>query len=290
MASFGRRPAKGSQPQSTAGRSGGSDAFKRMMEEEKEREDISREHEEREENEKNPNKSKDATEEDSSHDKSKHSGPNPRVFFDIEIRGKLNAKVQSSGRLEFELFADAVPKTVENFRALCTGEKGRDLHYANCQFHSIVPGVCAKGGDITNGDGSGGKSIYEATFPDESFKLRHDARGILSMANTGPNTNTSQFQLTFDRAPQLDRKHVVFGKMVKDEKGILKKMEEAGSKSGLTKSMVSTVVCGEIGGKNRPAKLRSRSRSRSLPTRVAYRDGRIDYKAARPRKHRDQDR
>merc|ERR1740117_1932397 len=106
------------------------------------------------------------------------------------------------------------------------------------------------------------------------------------MANSGPNTNTSRFQIMFEPAAHLERKHVVFGKMTRDEKGVLKNIEEAGSRSGVPKSMVSVVACGEIGGKNRPAKLRSRSRSRSLPSRVAYRDGRIDYKAARPRKHR----
>jgi len=291
MATFGRRPAKNSKSADEGRRSaplvsigrgsgGGSDAFRSMMQEEEERERLEREHEERE---RHGHRTKDSTD-DSSHRAQKHKGPNPRVFFQIEVRGKLNAKLLASGRLEFELFADTAPKTSENFRCLATGEKGRELSFANCMFHSIVPGLMAQGGAISVGGGQGrppeGRSIYGDTFADEDFSRRHDARGMLSMANTGPDTNNSQFQLMFEKAAHLDKKHVVFGKMTRDEGGILDSIEQAGSKSGVPKSMVSIVKSGEIGGMT--ADTRSRSRSRSLPHRVQFRSGgRVDHKAQR---------
>lgn len=119
-----------------------------------------------------------------------------------------------------ELFADEVPKTAENFRALCTGELGlgkvsnTPLHYRGSIFHRIIKGFMCQGGDFTRRNGAGGESIYGATFPDESFQRKHDTHGLLSMANRGPNTQSSQFFMTTRPTPHLDGKHVVFGKIV----------------------------------------------------------------------------
>ncbi|ORZ03418.1 cyclophilin-like domain-containing protein [Syncephalastrum racemosum] len=139
---------------------------------------------------------------------------NPRVFFDIDIDG------QRVGRIIFELFADEVPQTAENFRALCTGEKGlgkvsnSPLHYRGSIFHRVIKGFMIQGGDFTRRNGSGGESIYGANFPDESFARKHTTHGLLSMANRGPNTQSSQFFITTRPTPHLDGKHVVFGRVV----------------------------------------------------------------------------
>lgn len=139
----------------------------------------------------------------------------PMCFLDIKIGEELE------GRIIVELFSDVVPKTAENFRALCNGEKGIGpntgvpLHFKGSRFHRVIKGFMVQGGDITAGDGTGGESIYGLKFEDENFEMKHERKGMLSMANSGPNTNGSQFFITTTRTSHLDGKHVVFGKVVK---------------------------------------------------------------------------
>merc|ERR1711955_125797 len=158
-------------------------------------------------------------------------GARPRVFFDLNVDGS------PIGRVEFELYSDIVPKTAENFRALCTGEKG--FGYAGSKFHRVIPKFMLQGGDFTRGDGTGGKSIYGNKFNDENFTLKHDKVGLLSMANSGRNTNGSQFFITVVLTPWLDGKHVVFGEVVKGYYEVVKQVEALGSRSGKTSKLVT---------------------------------------------------
>ncbi|WP_201057241.1 peptidylprolyl isomerase [Marichromatium gracile] len=161
---------------------------------------------------------------------------NPRVALDVSIGG------EPAGTVTLELFADTTPKTAENFRVLCTGERGDDLAYAGSPFHRIIPGFMIQGGDFTNGNGTGGRSIYGERFPDENFERRHDRPGMLSMANAGPDTNGSQFFITVAPTPWLDGKHVVFGEVV-DGIEVIKAMEAEGSRSGRTRTAVMLEDC-----------------------------------------------
>jgi peptidylprolyl isomerase len=169
---------------------------------------------------------------------------NTKVFFDMSIGG------QPAGRIVMELFSDDVPKTAENFRALCTGEKGvgqqgKPLHFKGSSFHRVIPQFMCQGGDFTRGNGTGGESIYGEKFKDENFVHKHTAPGFLSMANAGPHSNGSQFFLTTVATPWLDGKHVVFGKVV-EGLDVVKKIEGVGSQSGATSKPVTIADSGQL--------------------------------------------
>uniref|UniRef100_A0A7S0YUC6 Peptidyl-prolyl cis-trans isomerase n=1 Tax=Hemiselmis tepida TaxID=464990 RepID=A0A7S0YUC6_9CRYP len=172
---------------------------------------------------------------------------NPVVFFDISIGGA------NKGRVTMELYADLVPKTAENFRALCTGEKGQGksgvpLHFKGSKFHRIIEGFMAQGGDITRGDGRGGESIYGEKFADENLKHKHKhtGPGVLSMANAGPDTNGSQFFITTVATPHLDGRHCVFGK-VTDGMDVVQAMEANPTSAGdVPIKPVVIADCGQI--------------------------------------------
>ncbi|XP_036182894.1 peptidyl-prolyl cis-trans isomerase A-like [Myotis myotis] len=162
---------------------------------------------------------------------------NPTMYFDIA------ANSEPRGRVSFELFADKVPKTAENFRALTTGEKGFGSK-GSC-FHRIIPGFMCQGGDFTRHNGTGGKSIYGEKFEDEDLVLKHTGPGILSMANAGLNTNGSQFFICTAKTEWLDGKHVVFGQ-VKEGMDIVTAMERYGSRNGKTSKKITIADCGQL--------------------------------------------
>jgi cyclophilin family peptidyl-prolyl cis-trans isomerase len=163
----------------------------------------------------------------------------PQCFFDITVNNK------SIGRIVFELYSDVVPITAENFRCLCTGEKGNGLHYKGCGFHRVIPEFMLQGGDFTNHNGTGGRSIYGSRFNDENFIKKHEKPGLLSMANAGKNTNGSQFFITTVPCPWLDGKHCVFGEVIKGM-DVVSQIESLGTQSGKPKAKILIADCGQL--------------------------------------------
>ncbi|MYV39372.1 peptidylprolyl isomerase [Streptomyces sp. SID1328] len=159
------------------------------------------------------------------------------VYFDITIND------EPAGRIVFRLFDDVVPKTAKNFRELATGQHG--FGYAGSPFHRVIPQFMLQGGDFTNGNGTGGKSIYGEKFPDENFNLKHDRPYLLSMANAGPNTNGSQFFVTTVVTDWLDGKHVVFGEVVEGQ-DVVDRIESLGTGSGAPRAKVSVSASGTV--------------------------------------------
>ncbi|PWN48136.1 putative U-snRNP-associated cyclophilin [Violaceomyces palustris] len=176
---------------------------------------------------------------------------NPIVYFDIGFANAPAPSIKGSNRIVFELYADKVPKTAENFRALCTGEKGQSssgakLHYKGSTFHRVIPKFMIQGGDFTRGNGTGGESIYGEKFEDENLEGKHDRPFLLSMANAGPGTNGSQFFVTTVPTPHLNGKHVVFGRVLKG-KSVVRRIESTPTGSNDAPHDAVTIQdCGEI--------------------------------------------
>lgn len=162
---------------------------------------------------------------------------NSVVFLDITLNNNY------IGRIEIELYSNITPNTCENFRSLCVGNKG--ISYKGCNFHRVIPNFMLQTGDITNFNGTGGMSIYGRSFNDENFILKHTGPGILSMANSGPNTNSSQFFITTVATPWLDGGHVVFGKVI-NGMNIVRIIESHGSPSGQTNASIIISNCGQL--------------------------------------------
>lgn len=170
---------------------------------------------------------------------------NPKVFFDIEVTSDDTFSVKERlGRIVMELRADVVPKTVENFRALCTGEKG--YGYKGSIFHRVIPGFMCQGGDFVKKDGTGSKSIYGSTFEDENFILEHTGPGVLSMANSGINSNGCQFFICTAKNSWLDKQNVVFGSVIEGYEESVKQIESFGNYHGLTSKSIKIVDCGQL--------------------------------------------
>ncbi|KAF7143593.1 hypothetical protein RHSIM_Rhsim05G0061800 [Rhododendron simsii] len=168
-----------------------------------------------------------------------------RVYLEVDI------DKQRVGRIVIGLYGQVVPKTVENFRALCTGELGKSasgkaLHYKGTLFHRIIPGFMIQGGDIIRSDGKGSQSIYGGTFPDENFKIKHSHAGVVSMVNSGPDSNGSQFFITTVKASWLDGEHVVFGKVIEGMDAVYAIEGGAGTYSGKPRKKVIIADSGEI--------------------------------------------
>uniref|UniRef100_A0A8C6V9G0 Peptidyl-prolyl cis-trans isomerase n=1 Tax=Naja naja TaxID=35670 RepID=A0A8C6V9G0_NAJNA len=187
----------------------------------------------------------------------------PRCFFDIAINNT------PAGRVVFELFSDVCPKTCENFRCLCTGEKGigkstqKPLHYKSCLFHRVVKDFMIQGGDFSEGNGRGGESIYGGFFEDESFAVKHNKEFLLSMANRGKDTNGSQFFITTKPTPHLDGYHVVFGQVISGQEVVREIENQKTDASSKPYAEVRIMSCGELIQKSK-AKKEEKKRRKSL--------------------------
>lgn len=168
-----------------------------------------------------------------------HRARKPQVYFDISIDGK------PMGKIVFTLYWDDQPRTAENFYEIATGENGLGYSYKDTIFHRIIPQFMVQGGDFTKYNGTGGKSIYGEKFDDEEFKRNFDKEGLLGMANSGPNTNGSQFFITTSLPHYLDGKHIVFGEVSKGYNEVVKLIESQGTGGGKPKGKVTITACGK---------------------------------------------